>query len=174
MSSLEMRIRPATPTDFEEIAKIHVESWQDAYARDLPKEFINKALGETLNRHWRSIDIVDGDSVLVAEQDEIIGFAAAWCRPEPYIDNLHVRPSQRSRGIGLKLMQALAETLLKKGHKTAYLYVFETNQKAIRFYERLGGIQKEKFYNDIFGFSILSRRIVWNNISSMLQNRDNP
>jgi ribosomal protein S18 acetylase RimI-like enzyme len=99
-----------------------------------------------------------------------VGFAAVWCRPDPYIDNLHVRPSQRSKRIGAALMQVLAETLLNNDHKTAYLYVFESNAKAIRFYERLGGIQKEKFYNDIFGYSVLSRRIVWDDLSKIQQN----
>lgn len=166
---MAMKIRPATQTDFGKIAEIHIESWQDAYAKDLPKEFISRTLDNTLNQHWRSIEIQNNDIVLVAEQDEIIGFAAAWCRPEPYIDNLHVHPSLRSKGIGLELMRALTKTLLQNGHKSAYLYVFETNSKAIRFYERLGGIQKEKFFNDIFGYSILSRRIVWDDISIILQ-----
>jgi len=39
-----MRIRPAIASDFEEIAAIHIESWQDTYADDLPKEFISGML----------------------------------------------------------------------------------------------------------------------------------
>ena len=166
---IAMNIRPANPSDFEEIAAIHIQSWQDTYADDLPVEFIAKKIEQVLTQHWQSIEIQDDDIVLVAEQDEIIGFAAVWCRPKPYIDNLHVRPSQRSKRTGAALMRTLAEILLDNNHKTAYLYVFESNAKAIRFYERLGGIQKEKFYNDIFGYSVLSRRIVWDDISVIVQ-----
>ena len=116
------------------------------------------------------MEFQQNDIVLVAEKDEIFGFAAVWCRPEPYIDNLHVRPSQRSKRIGSALMQAVAEILLHRGHKSAYLYVFESNSKAIRFYERMGGIKKETFYNDIFGYRVLSRRIVWDDIFKIQQN----
>ena len=59
-----MQIRPATPSDFEEIAAIHIESWQDTYAYDLPKEFITGKLANKLTHHWRSIEIQDTDIVL--------------------------------------------------------------------------------------------------------------
>jgi ribosomal protein S18 acetylase RimI-like enzyme len=165
-----MNIRPAVPSDLDDIAAIHIESWQDAYADDLPKEFITQNIKQILTQHWHSIEIQDNDILLVAEQYEILGFAVVWCRPEPYVDNLHVRPSQRSNNIGSALMQAAAEILLRLGHKSAYLYVFESNLKAIRFYARLGGELREKFYNDIFGHSVLSRRIVWDDISKIQQN----
>ena len=163
-----MQIRPATPSDFVEIAKIHIESWQDAYADDLPGEFIKQKVIPVLTRHWRSIEIQENDIILVAELESMVGFAAVWCRPDAYIDNLHVRPSHRSKNIGSALMRALTETLINKGHKSAYLYAFETNQRAIQFYERLGGIKKDTFYDDIFGYSVLSRRIVWDDISTIL------
>jgi hypothetical protein len=41
-------------------------------------------------------------------------------------------------------MNAVVKELVNKGHKTAYLWVFQSNEKAIRFYERLRGIQKEQ------------------------------
>jgi len=166
-----MNIRPATPSDFNDIAAIQIESWRDTYADDLPWEFISGKIGQVLSRHWHTITIQKDDIVLVAEQGPLVGFAAVWCRPDPYIDNLHVRPTERSKKIGSALMRAVADALIRKGHKSAYLYVFESNAKAIRFYEKLGGIQKEKFYNDVFGYSVLSRRIAWDDISVIMKSR---
>ena len=54
-------------------------------------------------------------------------------------------------------MRAAARELIDRGHNTAYLWVFESNQEAIRFYERLGGLKKEQSIKTVFGFDVLSR-----------------
>ena len=160
-----MKIRRATSSDLQDITAIHVESWKDTYAGVLPAEFMAGQIDQALAQHWHEIEIQDEDIVLVAEEDSLVGFAAVWCRPIPFIDNLHVRPSHRSKKTGSALMQAVAKELIKKKHKTAYLWVFESNQKAIRFYERLGGTQKEQAMKNIFGYEVLSRKIEWDNLA---------
>ena len=68
-------------------------------------------------------------------------------------------------------MKAVAEELINEGHRTAYLWVFESNQKAIRFYSRLGGIQKEQSMKTLFGYDILSRKIEWDNLSVICEHQ---
>lgn len=57
------------------------------------------------------------------------------------LDNLHVLPARKEQGIGSKLIAHVAfwcsETYPGKG---LYLWVFERNTQATRFYERLGGV----------------------------------
>ena len=163
-----MKIRHATPSDFKDIAVIHAESWKDAYSNDLPAEFLNGKIHRDFDRYWKEIDIQQEDIVLVAEENSLIGFAAVWCRPIPFIDNLHVTPSQRSRKVGSALMKAVAKELINRGHLTAYLWVFQSNEKAIRFYERLGGIQKEQSMKNVFGYDVLSRKIEWHDLSKIV------
>jgi ribosomal protein S18 acetylase RimI-like enzyme len=160
-----MKIRRATPADLQEIAEIHIQSWKDAYTQDLPVEFIAGQIERVLRDHWSAIEIQKEDIVLVAQDDAPIGFIAVWCRPVPFIDNLHVKPLYRSKKAGTALMQAAAEKLLKKGHKTAYLWVFASNEKAIRFYEKLGGILKERAQIDVFGYEVLSQKMEWVDLS---------
>ena len=160
-----MKIRHATQSDFQSIAAIHIESWKDAYADVLPAEFLDKKITRVFLRHWKKIDIRDEDIILVAEENSVIGFIAVWCRPIPFMDNLHVSPANRSKKVGSALMSAVSKELINHGHKTAYLWVFESNQKAIRFYERLGGIQKEQSIKTVFGYDVLSRKIEWDDLS---------
>ena len=164
-----MEIRFAERSDYKNIAAIHIESWKDSYSGVLPAEFLEKKIQWEFERHWNEIKIQDKDIILVAEDISLVGFAAVWCRPIPFIDNLHVRPSQRTKGIGLSLMKTVANRLLDEGHRKAYLWVFERNEKAIRFYERLGGIQKEQSMKNIFGYNVLSRKIEWNDLSAILR-----
>lgn len=166
-----MKIRHATPSDLQGIAAIHVESWKDSYSDVLPAEFLAEQMDRDLAQHWSEIQIQNEDIVLVAEEDSLVGFVAVWCRPIPFIDNLHVRPSHRSKKLGFALIKAAAKELINKGYKTAYLWVFERNEKAIRFYERLGGVQKEKAMKTVFGFEVLSRKIEWDDLTVISENQ---
>jgi len=166
-----MIIRRATQSDLQDIAAIHIESWKDAYSDAMPAEFMTAKIDQELAQHWRKIEIQNEDLVLVAEEDSPVGFAAVWCRPTPFIDNLHVKPSHRSKKMGSALMKAVAKELIKKGHKTAYLWVFESNVKAIRLYERLGGTQKEKAEKNIFGYAVPSRKIEWDDLAKICENQ---
>ncbi len=160
-----MKIRGATQSEFKVLADIHIESWKDSYSDVLPPEFLAGQIDIDLAEHWNEIDMQNEDIILVAEEISLIGFVAVWCRPFPFIDNLHVRPSHRSKKIGSQLMKAVAKGLIHNGHKTAYLWVFECNEKAIRFYERLGGVQKEQSIKTVFGYDILSRKIEWDDLA---------
>lgn len=160
-----MNIRHAIPSDLEGIAAIHRESWKDAYSDVLPAEFLRGQIDRDLAKHWRHIDIQNEDIVLVAEENALIGFIAVWCRPLSFIDNLHVKPCHRSRKVGSALLKAAAAELIRKGHKRGYLWVFESNTNAIRFYERLGGVPKEQERKSVFGYDIPSRKIEWDDLS---------
>lgn len=163
-----MKIRPATIPDLEAIAALHIESCKNAYSHIFPAEFLEQRLPEHLRRHWNAAEISSEDSVLIAEDDGPIGFIAVWCRPAPFIDNLHVSPSSRSKKVGTTLMAAMAEQLIRRGHKTAYLWVFQSNSSAVRFYERLDGIQKERAERSVFGYGVMSRKIEWGDLTSIL------
>ena len=165
-----MKIRRATKSDLLDIAAIHVESWKDAYSDVLPAEFLAGQIDRDLARHWSEIEIQNKDIVLVAEEDSLVGFVAVWCRPTPFIDNLHVRRSHRSKKVGSTLLKAAAKKLIHNGHKTGYLWVFESNEKAIRFYERSGGTQKEQARKSVFGYEILSWKIEWNDLAVICEN----
>jgi ribosomal protein S18 acetylase RimI-like enzyme len=164
-----MKIRRATQADFSDIAAIHAESWKDAYADVFPAKFLAGKIDRDFATHWGEVEIQNQDIVLVAEGDFPVGFAAVWCRPTPFIDNLHVRPSHRSKKIGTALIKAVAQALIDQGHKTGYLWVFESNKKAIRFYERLGGKKKEQANKTVFGYEVLSRKIEWDDLAVIFE-----
>jgi ribosomal protein S18 acetylase RimI-like enzyme len=166
-----MKIRRARQSDLQNIAAIHIESWKSSYPDVLPAEFLADKIDREFTQHWEDIVILHEDIVLVAEENSIVGFVAAWCRPTPFIDNLHVRPSQRSKKIGSTLMKAVAEELISRGHKTAYLWVFESNAKAIRFYERLGGVQKEQSRKTVFENDVPSRKIEWDDLTTICEDQ---
>jgi ribosomal protein S18 acetylase RimI-like enzyme len=164
-----MQIRHAKKSDFKTIAAIQIESWKDSYSDVLPADFMDRKINRAIIQHWNEVEIQDGDVILVAEEKTMIGFIAVWCQTIPFIDNLHVRPSMRSKKIGTALMRAVAEELINNGHNSAYLWVFESNGKAIQFYDRLAGKQKEQSIKTVFGFNVPSRKIEWDDLSLILK-----
>ncbi|MGD8393215.1 MAG: GNAT family N-acetyltransferase [Desulfobacterales bacterium] len=162
-----MLVRSIRRSDLPHIAAVQTESWRDSYADAFPDAYLANQLAEDLERHWHEMHIQLDDIILVAEENGIIGFIAVWCRPEPYIDNLHVKPSHRSKGIGSKLMTSAARQMIQQGHQTAYLWVVESNEKAIRLYERLGGVLTEQALKNLFGHQVPSVKIVWSDISTL-------
>jgi ribosomal protein S18 acetylase RimI-like enzyme len=167
-----MNIRHAQSSDFPLIAAVQSESWQDAYSGVLPEAYIGGQISEDLRRHWDAVEIQSGDVVLVAEDDEIsgiIGFIAIWCRPDPFIDNLHVKPSRRSQKIGTTLLISAVQLLMHQGHKTAYLWVVESNIRAIRFYERLGGVCTDRALKNLYGHAVLNIKIEFNDLHQLVR-----
>ena len=162
-----MIIKAASSANLSNIAALHIRSWRDAYAGILPAAFLGDPLERALTRYWCDVDLQPGDVVLVAENNSLCGFIAVWCRPAPYLDNLHVLPSLRAQSIGTALLKSAAAELLARAHKSAYLWVFERNPKAIRFYQRMGGVVAAKAPQDIFGYSIPSLKIEWRDLGTI-------
>lgn len=159
-----VQIRAATLADRSAISAIHVASWRNTYRGMLPDAFLDGPVSDELYKVWSNEPLSPDDVVLVAEDDEIFGFIAIWCRPDPMIDNLHVLPGRRSKGAGRRLMQAAADALRKRGHNTAYLWVITENERAIRFYEELGGRRTATEEKDLFGYPVPTYKIEWRDL----------
>jgi putative acetyltransferase len=75
--------------------------------------------------------ILRENEVWVGEVDGVlagfIAFADGW------VNQLYVAPGLQARGLGTELLDAA-----KRSHSSLQLWAFETNERAIRFYERRG------------------------------------
>jgi GNAT superfamily N-acetyltransferase len=56
----------------------------------------------------------------------------------PHLESLHIRAGHRGRGIGRELMRAVAERIRARGACSLHLDVVSGNDRALRFYRRLG------------------------------------
>lgn len=133
------RIRPAVPGDealilelirelavYERLAD-EVEATPAMLSEAL---FSDRAVAETVIAEW---------------EDEAVGFALFFAnfstfvgRPGLYLEDLFVRESHRSRGIGKALLLHLAGIARERGYGRMEWSVLDWNQPAIDFYHRLG------------------------------------
>jgi len=136
-------VRHATAADAEAIARIHVRTWQVAYAHVFPQEELASLSVERRVEGWRRALGERGEPVLVAERDgQVAGFASAGpSREEGGVGELYaiyVEPDAWGTGLGRELMREVERRLLADGYEQAELWVLEDNPRARRFYEAAG------------------------------------
>lgn len=140
-------IRPATAADVPAIAALHAASWRVAYAAILDPDFLAGPVEADRLSVWteRLHSPPPGQTVQIAEAAErMIGFVCAYADADArwgsLVDNLHVLPAERGRGIGETLLGAAAAALEPRtAIPDLHLWVFDANEPALRFYRRLGG-----------------------------------
>lgn len=145
-------IRRANIADAEAIATIHVRTWQTAYAEIFPAEFLANLSVEKRVAAWREQLTDNPAATFIAEEN---GLVTGWvsgglsvdadATGESEVQAIYVLPEYWDKGVGADLMQAI-EQALPPSHGTT-LWVLRDNQRALRFYEKLGyladGAQEE-------------------------------
>jgi GNAT superfamily N-acetyltransferase len=144
-----MTIRGAQPADAQAISQLHAVSWQTAYRGILRDDFLDGPVMENRRVLWntRLADIHDNNQIIVLDEQDgkIRGFACAFLDADPQwgtlLDNLHVDPKLKGKGLGRQLMSVIANRMLQSGARPQlHLWAYEQNVLARRFYEGLGGV----------------------------------
>jgi ribosomal protein S18 acetylase RimI-like enzyme len=142
-------LRCAQAADEPAIARLHADSWRTAYRGILRDDFLDATVSANRRELWRTrfseIDRKDQLILVSEESGEIQAFACAFLDADPewgtLLDNLHVIPGLKGRGLGRQLMSKVAENIQQHGlHSRLHLWVYEQNAQARGFYERLGGV----------------------------------
>ena len=55
-----------------------------------------------------------------------------------WVEDLYVRPEQRGRGIGRRLLAALAAECERRGYRRLEWWVLDWNEPALAFYDSMG------------------------------------
>lgn len=149
MGQPPLRIRAAGPADAEAIARIHTESWQFDYRDILRHDYLDEEAPAERRALWLSR--MGGDTpprVLLVEDTagQALGFVCLFpdaCRRfGALLDNLHVAPAARKRGIGRHLLaEACHELRASVQGGGMHLWVYAANRGASGFFRRYGGTE---------------------------------
>jgi ribosomal protein S18 acetylase RimI-like enzyme len=158
-------IRPAEEKDANDIAKVHITSWQNTYKGQVPDSYLENLPStiedrankwkETLAKHERGL------RVLVAEAGkDIVGFCIVnasrdedMAKDVGEVGAIYVDPKFLKKGIGAQLMSEGLAFLSEEGFNKVTLWVLTTNVKAREWYEKNGwkveGKTKVEDRNDV-------------------------
>jgi GNAT superfamily N-acetyltransferase len=158
-------IRRARPADAAAIARVHVQSWQEAYRGIIPQPYLERLSLPAHERQWRR-SFAEGGWAFVAEwEQELVGFASGGLSRarrdisgELYV--LYVLRSSHGRGVGRALFDACHFELARCGHRGLLVWVLAENP-ARGFYEHLGGQPAGQSVVNIAGARLPEVAYVW-------------
>ena len=174
-----MEIRPARPDDVPAIAKVHVDSWRTTYRDVLPKGYLNDLSYDARETMWQGSFGEGSTSFLIVAEDygKVVGFSAGGKArqdtPEAKgyggeLYAVYTLESYQRRGLGRRLVAAVAEELIGRDLHELITWVIEDNA-ACRFYERLGGALLGSKTVEIAELSLRAVAYGWPDSSTLLK-----
>lgn len=141
------RLRRADPDDAEELARVHVECWEETYGGWLPRAYLAARGRRAREAFWRDQLAETGDVPIFVACDaggRICGFASGG--PErtgtlgthAELYSLYVLRRAQGRGLGRKLAEEVLGSLGAGEDRGVAVWVLAQNP-ACGFYEHLGG-----------------------------------
>ncbi len=141
-------IRLNTIEDQAAMAKIKVDSWRHTYKDIIDEKYLSSLDYETQTEKYIDSFEEYKRSVLVAEHQktkEVVGYSCFTTEENEYADSelisLYLDPKHLRKGIGSCLLRETIKELKKYNKKTMIVWCLKDNKKAIKFYEKLGGIK---------------------------------
>ena len=138
--------RNAVPGDERILAQIQTESWKTAFADILsPEELQRCTVMENAVQMYHSVLQQKACSLAIEYVSEQPHCIAAWgnnrCDLEESVGELiciHSMPKNWAKGYGSTMMKYVLTQLQQEGYESAILWVFESNIRARKFYEKHG------------------------------------
>jgi ribosomal protein S18 acetylase RimI-like enzyme len=145
-----LTIRPARPDEYDEVARVWMESWVSTGLA----EASNFLLANLRARVAREID--KGWNLYVADDDGRVAAMLALHLSERYLDQLFVAPHYQGQGLGRQLLGFTRKHLPDE----ILLRCVRENDKAWRWYEREGFVFEKEAVEPMTGFTMKYYR--WN------------
>jgi ribosomal protein S18 acetylase RimI-like enzyme len=146
-----VQIRDATVEDTAAIADIHVSGWRTAYRGVVPDQHLQSLSVEKRQAYWISAIEKGEPLVRVASgANGISGWVAfagsrdSDARPRTgEVWAIYVAPTVWTQGVGRHLLTKACAELHGMGYSAVTLWVLAKNERACKFYERLGFVPEE-------------------------------
>lgn len=173
-----MPFRHATPADAPRIAALHALSWQKTYRGILRDEYLDGGVFQERLAVWQQRLAAPAENQwiwLAAEGTQLHGFVCVLGDDDPewgsLIDNLHVHPDLKGQGLGARLMREAAGWMKENcAMQRFYLWVYEENAPARRFYEKLGAVYSgSETYENPGGGKARVARYAWASFDDILK-----
>jgi GNAT superfamily N-acetyltransferase len=180
-------IRRARPLDAAAIGAVHVATWRSTYAGVLPDAYLaslssvrhaagyEQAIADRRDCHAVFVAVASGPDAPPGCREgggAVVGFASGGRARrtglgQGEIETLYVLDDYRDRGVGRRLMRAMAAHLAAVGCRSAMLWVLEANPTRW-FYLRLGGRAAARETIRFAGQTLDQLAFVWDPIDTLL------
>jgi GNAT superfamily N-acetyltransferase len=154
-----MEVRTATLADAATLSRVHVETWEDTFAGQIPEALAREHIAMARARDWVEHGVLrartGGDIEALIDDQHVVGFCEFGPTEDAdddpqrvgHIMRLYVHPLHQSRGGGKLLVESACARLASGGYGEATLWTLKgSSNRAHRFFVHLGwsneGIRK--------------------------------
>ncbi|WP_225744033.1 GNAT family N-acetyltransferase [Marinilactibacillus sp. Marseille-P9653] len=169
-----MYIRKTRAEDAAQIAKVQVDSWKTTYKGIVPDDFLNKMNYDFYTDRFQTYFIENSPISYVAIDDsnQIAGYITGgqnrlidtYRDYDCEIHAIYILEGYQGNQLGKKLVSHLMDDLLRLNHKKMLVQVLAAN-KAVKFYEKLGGKYLDSKQLSISGKNLEESILGWDDIS---------
>lgn len=173
-----IQYRQATLEDYPAIAQLHTRNWLLEYRGMFRDEYLDHEVEADRLQVWedRLRQASPNQFLQIAQQgDQLLGFVCLYYEydegyPGAYLDNLHVAPEAKRKGIGKQLFLHAAQWVYQGSpQRNLYLWVLAENRGALPFYDYLGGRAEAPIEKELpDGGRGLVIRYVWEDLETLL------
>jgi ribosomal protein S18 acetylase RimI-like enzyme len=135
-------IRPARPDEYDEIARVWMDSWASTGLEDASNFLLAKLRARV------PLEVERGWTLYVADDGGTIVAMLALHLPKLYLDQLFVAPEYQGQKLGRRLLAFTRGLLPQEIH----LRGVRENEKAWRWYEREGFVFEQEQVEPMTGF----------------------
>ncbi len=162
----ELRLRDAGPDDASALTRLHIDSWRETYTGLLPDGLLSDLENSPYHslESWRQTFARLEEPAAVLLVEDAAGVPVAYAEFKRHdgvlpefrgeILRIYVRGSHQRRGLGRRLMNAMAQRMAATNLTPIVLWVLEANEAAARYYAGLGA---ERIHRQV--------AFMWNGIS---------
>jgi ribosomal protein S18 acetylase RimI-like enzyme len=181
-------IRRARPADALGMGLVHVAAWRSSYAGILPETYLSRLSAmreaaiyerhilERRGGHAGFVAIADAEDApadrIAGPNGVVVGFVTGGLArragiAEGEVETLYLLDDLRERGIGRRMMRAVASHLASLGAQSAFAWVLSQNPSRW-FYERLGARAVAQEEISFAGERVQQIAHAWNPIHTLL------
>lgn len=137
-------IRPARPEEYDEVARVWMNSWVStglAGKSEFLLANLRARVPQEIDRGW---------SLYVADADGALAAMLALHLPKRYLDQLFVAPEYQGQSLGRRLLAFSRQQMPNE----IWLRCVHENEKAWRWYERQGFVFEQEAVEPMTGFTM--------------------
>ena len=138
-------IRLAGYADAQDMAEIHMRSWEAAYSSIIPADYINEK-NATRSALWERVLSAENTTQYAIEKDgRIAGFLGMGVSRDDDLDDncfelfaIYLHPEYYRQGVGTSAMEFVCDKARSEGKSMITVWVLAENISSVKFYEKCG------------------------------------
>jgi ribosomal protein S18 acetylase RimI-like enzyme len=160
--------QPPSEAIVEDIAKVHVRCWQQAYAGLMDPDFLRNLSAEGRAKNWmKTIADPEVFSRVALDGNRVVGFVSSGpSRSLEIADGeiyaIYVLASHYGRGIGSALFRLAENDWSDRGGQKLLANVLTGNLRASAFYHFMGGVIAEERPFEMAGMKLCENVFLFN------------